>query len=281
MRHWVVLVLFLFALGTLRVVACGEEGRLCVDDEDCDDGNPCTSDWCWSYDPDAPITCEVMKRCRYSWSDDGTPCKVGDRDGVCVDGQCVEDPCEGVVCDDRLACTDDTCDDTNGKCVFTNLCDDGDPCTKDTCNPDDGICDFTALADGANCLGDDEYVGICEAGICVDLPTDACTNAEDLTIVCDPGFMDEVEMCAVEAFPHAVVTPLCLIDRTAVSAQCASCYGATVHCIFVNCFEACASGAGSQGCEDCQTDFGCDIVLDECTGDLASACDVGAFEVQP
>ena len=42
MRHWVVLVLFLFALGTLRVVACGEEDVSCVDDEDCDDGNPCT-----------------------------------------------------------------------------------------------------------------------------------------------------------------------------------------------------------------------------------------------
>jgi len=42
MRHWVVIMLFLFALGALRVVACGEEDVSCVDDEDCDDGNPCT-----------------------------------------------------------------------------------------------------------------------------------------------------------------------------------------------------------------------------------------------
>jgi hypothetical protein len=43
MRHWIVLVLFLLGLGTLRVVACGEEPE-CMTNADCDDGNPCTSD---------------------------------------------------------------------------------------------------------------------------------------------------------------------------------------------------------------------------------------------
>ncbi|MBW2585937.1 MAG: hypothetical protein JRD92_03205 [Deltaproteobacteria bacterium] len=74
--------------------------------------------------------------------------------------------------------------------------------------------------------------------------------------------------------PDLEVTALCLIDNTAVSADCASCYGAAVRCIFVNCFAACESDVGSQDCDNCQTVFGCDTLLTNCTGDLAGACDV-------
>jgi hypothetical protein len=200
-------MLFLFALGTLRVVACGEEDTSCVDDEDCDDGNPCTRDWCHSYDPDAPITCEVVQRCR-NWPEaDGTSCGSGK---VCADGECVA------------------------------------------------------------------------------LPTDACTNAEDLAVVCDLGFADEVETCARDGIGDPGATAPCLVENTGVSADCASCYGALVNCIFENCVHVCGPEPNSQACDDCQAEYGCDTLLADCTGDLASACDtggtmfdVGAFEVQP
>jgi hypothetical protein len=190
MRHWVVLVLFLFALGTLRVVACGEEDRSCVEDEDCDDGNPCTEDWCYSYDPDAPITCEVVQRCGHLPEDDGTSCGSGK---VCVLGACIENLCEDVVCEDGNACTDDTCDYEDGMCHFTSRCDDGDDCTEDICNPLDGSCDSTTPAeDGTACGWYEGLLGMCSAGACVG--------------PCDPG-SNQIYPCPGEPVPDYFCCP--------------------------------------------------------------------------
>ena len=183
MRHWIVLVLFLFALGTLRVVACGGDGS-CVDDENCDDGNPCTEDRCISYDPDAPL-CEVVQRCSHSPAADGTSCGSGK---VCADGECGENRCEDVVCDDDDVCTDDRCDYVDGTCEFTPVfCSDGDACTEATCDPADG-CDYTTPAeDGTICMIEEpaavEALGMCEAGACLG--------------PCDPK-SDEVSLCPIE-----------------------------------------------------------------------------------
>jgi hypothetical protein len=127
----------------------------------------------------------------------------------------------------------------------------------------------------------------------VPVSRDACTSAEDLAIVCDPGFTDEVETCS-DPFRREN-TALCLIGSTDVSADCAICYGAIRGCMFGGeCTAICTAGGfavqkdGPEtcpecGCESCLEWIGCD-----CTGDLASACDtggsmrdVGAFEVQP
>jgi hypothetical protein len=173
MRHWLVLVLFLLGLGTLRVAACGEDPS-CLSDEDCDDGNPCTIDYCWRYDPDDPMGCEVVRRCGHSyWQLDGTPCGS---DKICVGGTCRENLCKDDVCDDGLECTEDECDIYDGTCDYTNLCDDGDDCTEDICNPEDGLCDFTTLAeDGTGCGFDEGQIGICKAGACVG-PCDPRSN---------------------------------------------------------------------------------------------------------
>jgi len=182
MRHWVVLMLFLFALGTLRVVACGEDPS-CVDNEDCDDGNPCTSDYCYSYDPDAPLTCEVVQRCRHSQVTDGTSCGSGN---VCADGVCGENLCKDV-----------------GE--FTPVfCGDGDACTEATCDPVDG-CDYTTPAeDGTICMTFEpagvEAFGICEAGACAG--------------PCDPASEEELP-CPIEGFEGIFCCPgweACLPD---------------------------------------------------------------------
>ena len=155
MRHWIVLVLFLLGLGTLRVVACGEEDPWCVDDEDCDDGDPCTWDSCIRSDPgdpgEWPTHCNVDRRpgCVNYGMEDGMECGPGK---ICIDGVCEEDPCAGVVCDDGLGCTDDECDWRDGKCDFTNRCNDDNDCTEDICRAPDGVCDFTVpVDDGALC----------------------------------------------------------------------------------------------------------------------------------
>jgi hypothetical protein len=190
MRHWVVLVLFLFALGTLRVVACGGDGS-CVDDENCDDGNPCTEDRCISYDPDAPL-CEVVQRCSHSQVADGTSCGSGK---VCADGECGENRCEGVVCDDDNACTDDECNYVDGTCYFPSVvCDDRNECTYDTCDPADG-CIFTPDQgkDGTECFNDlrSPPFGVCEAGVCVA----PCDPTSEQLLRCPIGPLEHLFCC--------------------------------------------------------------------------------------
>jgi hypothetical protein len=172
MRHWLVLILFLLGLGTLRVVACGEDS--CVEDDDCNDGNPCTKDYCPEpplFDLDLSLCgADDEQKCATSRKGDGTPCGSGK---VCVDGVCGENLCEGIVCDDGLDCTDDECDFKDGECRFTTRCNDGDPCTEDICSSVTGLCDSTTPAEDGTTCNYGEHVGICSAGVCV--------------AACDPG----------------------------------------------------------------------------------------------
>ena len=94
MRYPFGLVLFLFALGALRVVGCGEASPC----GNCDDGNPCTMDSCVSFD--VGDICEATEHgARQNRPvTDGTPCGAGE---VCVEGVCGENLCEGVVCERR------------------------------------------------------------------------------------------------------------------------------------------------------------------------------------
>jgi hypothetical protein len=95
---------------------------------------------------------------------------------------------------------------------------------------------------------------------------------DDLAIVCDAGFSDEVGTCARNASGDPAATAQCLVDDTGVSAECASCYGAVTGCILVNCIGECALNPDSQECEDCQVANGCDVLQADCTGDLETAC---------
>jgi hypothetical protein len=185
MRHWVVLILFLLALGALRMVGCGDESPC----GDCSDGNPCTMDNCVSYDN----IHMPAHGCEHSQVTDGTPCGSGE---VCVEGVCGENLCEGVVCEDDDICTDDTCDYTDGLCKFPpTVCDDGDGCTVNRCIPPDG-CDFTTIAeDGAFCTSEDitpVHLGVCKAGVCV--------------APCDPVSV-EVTPCPVEGRDDLLCCP--------------------------------------------------------------------------
>jgi hypothetical protein len=94
---WVLsLVLVLLAVGTLRVLGCGDEGTgpsvICMGGEDCDDGNDCTEDVC---DP-ANASCTNPKRA------DGAACMVDGLPGQCVDGVC-KGLCAGASCEDNTS----------------------------------------------------------------------------------------------------------------------------------------------------------------------------------
>ncbi len=153
----------------------------------CDsDGNECTED----CNPENG-RCEYVPITSYY-----ATCNFEGRDGVCIAGQCEKDPCEGVVCDDDIACTYGSCWPEDGKCHFTNQCYDDDDCTENICNPLDGLCDFPLVEDGTLCDADlyDEWIGAgtCEAGVCV--------------APCDPASQEELP-CPTEGFELFLCCP--------------------------------------------------------------------------
>ncbi|NUN13438.1 MAG: hypothetical protein HUU55_07365 [Myxococcales bacterium] len=159
----------------------------------CDDNNPCTDD-----------SCDAVGGC-VNTPNNG-PCPTTNpcfEDGQCSAGACVQGA--PVVCDDNDPCTDDSCNETLGSCVFLpntgnicddgNLCttadaclggtctgtpvacDDGNPCTTNSCDPATGLCasvpaDGTACNDANACTVGD----VCLAGACV---PGTATNCDD------------------------------------------------------------------------------------------------------
>ncbi|UCE17790.1 MAG: amidohydrolase family protein [Gemmatimonadota bacterium] len=108
------------------------------DEVDCDDGNPCTEDYCDS----------LLVQCRHDLLDPGTPCDDGDpctENDACADGICQGMPKD---CDEGDLCTDDFCDSNTGECSHTPMdCGDGDACTDDSCNPLTGECEHISTFD--------------------------------------------------------------------------------------------------------------------------------------
>jgi hypothetical protein len=138
------------ALGVVPVAGCSEAPEW----EDpcagivCDEENECTDD---GYCDVVSFGDRVVGVCVYDpYGKDGLPCDFDGIPGRCNYGVCEEDLCEGVVCDDENACTDDECDWQRG-CIFRFRCLDDDPCTEDTCDPDTGECNHTAHPDGTKC----------------------------------------------------------------------------------------------------------------------------------
>ena len=98
----------------------------CIDNGDCDDGDPCTTDFCnngiCEY-TSVPGCCHMDADC-----DDGSLCTVD----ACVNNVCSNTPTD---CSDGDACTTDTCNPLTGCEHAAANCDDGNPCTVDSCDP--------------------------------------------------------------------------------------------------------------------------------------------------
>ena len=146
---------------------CSEELPVCVDTfceecgeaADCDDGNACTTDTCDEINECVrdDLTCDDDDACTTDSCDEATGCVFAEIDcdegEICdsTTGECIVDPCIGVVCDDGDDCTINSCDSATGDCVADPLCDDGDLCTTDSCTA--GSCDFvtTVCDEGESC----------------------------------------------------------------------------------------------------------------------------------
>lgn len=178
-------------------------GASCHEDDQCDDGVPCTVDTCTPrgciHTPD-DAACSDGVTCSVDVCDRFTGCHSTPEDSLCDDGvKCTTDSCDAAqdcqhvpvasVCDDGVDCTVDSCDPVND-CHHEpddQLCDDGIFCTLDTCDPHKGchsgfsnaVCD-----DGIECTTDS-----------CDPTLDACVN-DACDSVCDDGvFCNGVERC--------------------------------------------------------------------------------------
>ena len=208
--------------------------RVCtvVQDGNCGDGDPCTTDTCDALADvciNEPVSCDDGNVCTNEVCNPATggcsfsPVDCNDSN-VCTLDSC--DPVSGCAhapldCDDGLPCTLDSCDPVSG-CVHEPVgCDDGDACTVDSCTASGCVHEPVDCDDGDVCTVDS-----CSAGVCVHVPEscddgDACTydectgiggggndgicNHEQLTcdnpgpcntVVCNPAAPDFANACA-------------------------------------------------------------------------------------
>jgi hypothetical protein len=247
------------------LVACTEgcdDGQpctldFCVEDicshalEQCDDGNVCTLDYC-----DNTVGCvgqNIAGVC-----DDGDACTVNEE---CVDGACVGGPTD---CDDGEACTLDSCDALLG-CQYDTLtqagvpCDDGSVCSlNDLCV--DGVCVGDALdcTDGDACTLDlcDDVLGCIAAPFCNDgntCTTDICDDSGEFP-TCD--FVTLAQGTPCNDFSLCFVNDLC--DEFGI------CVGEPVSCEDGNActFDFCEADIGCIN--DSLCDDGIDCTVDSC-----------------
>jgi hypothetical protein len=182
------------------------DGGACVaSPRDCDDGVACTDDSCdetanacvntpnvancpvstspcYSYVCDAVGGCTIVYHNGLS-CDDGLYCTVGE---ICTNGSCGGGAPRN--CEDGIACTQNSCNETLDTCVTTpqdTLCDDQNQCTDDVCVVGTG-CVFTR--DETNVCDDLVYCNgleTCVDGECVDGP-DPCEDTNPCTLCsCD------------------------------------------------------------------------------------------------
>jgi hypothetical protein len=200
MRYLVGFLFFLLALGTLRMVGCGDEGH-CLADEDCNDENQCTKDYCDVSSANvcrystalAPFFCDFEETDEYPW--DGR-CE----DGVCIhiEPECTTDldcepgwyRCGDTVC--RNGCAEPACDLNRGECIYPTPINQGASCcmhmTSANRIPPEYYCTEYGTCQDGRCCDDTGFIclGIVNNPICVGKPDDTpCTKLDGSSGTCD------------------------------------------------------------------------------------------------
>ena len=251
----------------------------------CDDGVACTIDGCDEdeggcfHAPDdaaceaAGTHCDAERGCIYCLRDedcdDDLFCNGAERcngELGCTEG-------DAPSCDDRVACTVDTCDPVADSCVSTpdhdlcpagQLCFMGLGCMEVEClGPEDGSCD-----DGLFCNGVESCVGLrCVSGLSpdcadtVECTLDVCDEGTDRCVnlpnhaVCDDGvYCDGVEVCSADRGCREGIPIVC--DDMA---ECTDdvCSEETRRCSYPVHDERCDDDLFCNGAEICAPFLGC------------------------
>jgi len=253
--------------------ACAANGSAYAGPKVCDDGNACTSD-----------TCVTGSGCSFVSGNlpcnDGDACTVGD---TCGAGKCKAGA--AVSCDDKQACTLDTCDAQKGcqHAASDAACDDANACTLDACAV--GGCTHAAggtiCDDGNLCTGD----GKCGAGSCGAGTAISCDDKNECTLdTCDGKTGACVHAAQAGCVPAA--SPPCTTN-----ADCAAgvCDPAALACVGCLSSANCASGSiclkhSCVAATACVSDTQCKTTKQVCSGwykacvDCNSATDCGLSE---
>lgn len=196
-------------------------GSLCNTAQDCDDKNACTDDEC-STDkfcsntpktgggPDDDNDC-TTDACTagvesHTAEADGTSCKAGVGTGICMTGACIVKCSSDAVCDDKNACTTDSCD------LATKNCDHGK---------------LNGPEPGVTPIKGDCKAALCVAGVpqIVDDNTDVPDENDCKKAVCAAGVLT-VSNLAAETACGAMAKLKC--DGNGTCANCASAMDCTV-----------------------------------------------------
>ncbi len=288
--------------------SCNETTDTCdnvANDGNCDDGLYCNG----------AETCDALLDCQAGTApncDDGVSCT----DDSCNE---VTDSCDNIVndanCDDGLYCNGvETCDAAlDCQAGTAPNCDDGVACTDDSCNETTDTCDNLAndvnCDDGLYCNGAetcDALLG-CQAGTAPDCDdgvactddscnetTDTCDNLTN-DANCDDGvFCNGAETCDAVLGCQAGTAPDC---NDGVACTLDDCYSVTDACRHIPVDEACDDAVFCNGVETCDVLLGCqpasadpcddgvgctidtcDDVTDTCTNTPDdAACDDGQY----
>lgn len=196
----------------------------CQSDDECDDGQLCTTDSCVAGDcqHDAPpgLCCAGDQDCS-----DGVSCT----DDKCVAGMCKHYQDDNLCCANDAMCTDDnactldrcvaeTCSHTfvNGYgCTCGNYldCDDGLGCTQDSCI--DGQCIYEAVDNLAGCCNSDNQCAdtdpvttdLCVQHTCSNLPASKC----ETPLHCDDGNPCTTDSCEASGYCSHQALPGCCL----------------------------------------------------------------------
>ena len=180
----------------------------CEKNEDCNDGNPCTNDWCEKSN--GQCVNEVLGILSPVPCDDENPCTVDDycTEGVCMPGTVITCP------DDNNPCTLDVCKknpetgeaDCHQPLPAGYPCEDGDLCTLgDYCTgPPEPVCKSGWKLECPVELACME--SSCEGGQCALIPVEGCCQTDD---DCDDGDDCTKNMCDTEQVVCYVGDYLC------------------------------------------------------------------------
>jgi MYXO-CTERM domain-containing protein len=185
----------------------------------CNDGNACTDDSCDPNDGGCVGLKDDTNTCS-----DGNACFTGEH---CLDGGCVPGTLP-VDCDDKNACTADSCDPNTGCAHVAQSCSDNDACTQDVCDPSDGSCSHPAVT----CVDNDACT------------TDSCSTAAGCVftpIDCNDNDACTVDSCGAGDCSHA---PVACDDNDACTADSCDTVSGCAHTLIPGCGGA---GAGGEG----------------------------------
>jgi hypothetical protein len=207
-------------------------------DPECDDGIACTVDGCD----------DIAGECEFEPSDalcdDGAYCNGEETCGSagCEDGT-------DVVCDDSVACTDDSCNETTDSCDFAPdhaFCGDGAFCDgEEVCHPVNNCIEGTA----PDC---DDEVPCTQDGCDEDI--DSCFNNVDHSFCDDDVFCDGEEVCDPETDCEEGTPPSC---DDLVSCTEDSCDTGTDECVNTPSNAACDDDLHCNGIETCDAQNDC------------------------